>query len=365
MTTELTIDLSTSRRCLILIGRGACARLPDVWRQRWKTAAIIGDRNVMALYGEGVAWNLDGVADRVVMADFPAGEVYKTRRTKQLLEDRLLSVGMDRGGCVVALGGGISLDVAGFVAATFLRGVDYVSVPTSLLAQVDAAVGGKTGVNTPRGKNLVGAFWQPRAVLVDPELLPTLPPDEWCNGLAEMVKHAVIADEELFCWLEGHAASLREPAVVDEHPLRRCVQIKADVVQQDEREAGLRAILNFGHTVGHALESATGHALSHGRAVALGMLEEGELACRLCGWPRTDLSRLRALLHALGLDLSRPEVSFDALLPYLGADKKRQGGQLRVALPRALGEMAGEDQGYTVTVSPDQLRRVYEGDPAR
>ena len=117
MTTELTIDLSTSRRCLILIGRGACARLPDVWRQRWKTAAIIGDRNVMALYGEGVAWNLDGVADRVVMADFPAGEVYKTRRTKQLLEDRLLSVGMDRGGCVVALGGGISLDVAGFVAA--------------------------------------------------------------------------------------------------------------------------------------------------------------------------------------------------------------------------------------------------------
>lgn len=361
MTTEFTIDLSSNRRCQVHVGRGASAKLPDLWRARWQTAAIIGDENVIQLFGERVVRSLEGLTSRVLVADFPSGEAHKTRRTKELLEDRLLDQEMDRHGCVVALGGGISLDLAGFVAATFLRGVEYVSVPTSLLAQVDASVGGKTGVNTDRGKNLVGTFWQPAAVLVDPELLPSLPAAEWCNGLAEMVKHAVIADEDLFCWLEQHAASMGVPSVVDDHPLRRCVEIKAEVVRQDEREAGLRAILNFGHTVGHALESASGHALSHGRAVALGMLLEGQLACDLCGFPHASLDRLGALLRDLGLDLWRPALDFEALLPYLGLDKKRQDGQLRMALPCDLGRMAGANQGYTVAVPLDRLRRVYEG----
>ena len=359
---DLTLDFAAGHRCQIHIGRGASAKLPDVWRSRWQTAAIIGDENVIELFGERVVSSLEGLASRVMVAGFPPGEAHKTRRTKERLEDRLLDQGMDRHGCVVALGGGISLDLAGFVAATFLRGVDYVSVPTSLLAQVDASVGGKTGVNTDHGKNLVGIFWQPAAVLVDPELLLTLPAAEWCNGLAEMVKHAIIADEDLFCWLEEHAASMGAPSVLDDHPLRRCVEIKAGVVQQDEREAGLRAILNFGHTVGHALESASGHALSHGRAVALGMLLEGQLACELCALPRPALVRLGALLHDLGLDLSRPALAFDTLLPYLGVDKKRQEDQLRMALPCGLGQMAGADQGYTVAVPLVRLRRVYEGE---
>ena len=363
MITELSLDLTASRRCQVHVGPGASSRLPHVWRQRWKTAALIGDANVLGLYGERVADSLAQVAGRVLRVHFPPGEAHKTRRTKELLEDRLLSRGLDRHGCVVALGGGISLDVAGFVAATYLRGVDYVSIPTSLLAQVDAAVGGKTGLNTDRGKNLIGAFWQPRAVLVDPELLPTLPSSEWCNGLAEMVKHAFIADAPFFCWLEQHAASLGRPSVVDQHPLLRCVQIKARVVQQDEREAGLRAVLNFGHTVGHALESASGHALPHGRAVALGMLLEGELARELCGLPRPALDRLAALLGAMELDLSRPALPWEALLPYLGVDKKRQDGELRMALPRELGAMAGADQGYTVAVPLQRLRRAYEGGP--
>ena len=361
MITELTLDLTSTRRCEILVGPGASAKLPDVWRRRWQTAAVIGDENVIKLFGQRISQCLEGVAGRVIVADFPPGEGHKTRRTKALLEDRLLDQGLDRRGCVVALGGGISLDMAGFVAATFMRGVDFVSVPTSLLAQVDASVGGKTGVNTDGGKNLVGAFWQPAAVLVDPKLLPSLPAAEWCNGLAEMVKHAFIADEDLFSWLEQHAASVGQPTVMDAHPLRRCVEIKADVVRQDEREAGLRAILNFGHTVGHALESASGHALSHGRAVALGMLLEGALARELCGLSRAALDRLGALLAELGLDLSRPALPFAALLPYLGVDKKRQGEELRMALPCGTGRMAGADQGYTVAVPLDRLRRVYEG----
>ena len=361
MTTEITLETGTKHTCRVLVGPGALGRLPEVWRPRWRTAAIIGDSDVVARFGQRVARALRGVTERVLVTDFAPGEAHKTRATKERLEDRLLAEGLDRQGCVVALGGGISLDVAGYVAATFLRGVDLVSVPTSLLAQVDAAVGGKTGVNTDRGKNLVGAFWQPTAVLVDPELLPSLPADEWCNGLAEMVKHAVIADAELFTWLQRHAADLSAPSVVPAHPLLRCVQIKAGVVQRDEREAGLRAVLNFGHTVGHALEGASGHALPHGRAVALGMMVEGALAHELCDFPATDLARLGALLDALGLEMSRPAIPFDDLLPYLGVDKKRQAGDLRVALPRALGEMAGADDRYTVAVEPDRLRRAYEG----
>ena len=180
-----------------------------------------------------------------------------------------------------------------------------------------------------------------------------------------MVKHAVVADAELFAWLEQHAADLRAPSVAPAHPLLRCVEIKAGVVQQDEREAGLRAILNFGHTVGHALESATDHDLPHGRAVALGMIVEGAMARDLCGFPAAALDRLGALLDALGLDMSLPEIPFDELLPYLGVDKKRQAGALRVALPRDLGQMAGADDGYTVGVASEQLRRAYEGEAQR
>ena len=357
----MTLELSAGRRCEIHVGPGVCAALPSLWRRRWRDAAVIGDARVLGLYGDLLRQTLAGCTERVLLAEFPPGEAHKTRRTKQQLEDRLLGAGLDRHGCIVALGGGISLDLAGFVAATYMRGVEFVSLPSSLLAQVDAAVGGKTGVNTDHGKNLVGAFWQPSAVLVDPRLLVTLPEQEWGNGLAEMVKHAVIADAALLDWIEDHAESLRRPGAVDPHPLRRCIEIKAEVVRRDEREGGLRAVLNFGHSVGHALESATDHALPHGRAVALGMLVEGAVARALCGFPAAQLRRLRALLERLGLDLTLPHgVSLAQLLPYLGADKKVRGGALRMALPAAVGSMAGADQGYTLEVSPEQLRRAWE-----
>ncbi|MBW2535402.1 MAG: 3-dehydroquinate synthase, partial [Deltaproteobacteria bacterium] len=266
---------------------------------------------------------------------FPPGERSKTRATKQQLEDRLLDSGFDRHGCIVALGGGISLDLAGFIAATYMRGVDHVNIPTSLLAQVDACVGGKTGVNTPAGKNLIWAFHQPAAVLVDPYYLDTLPAPQWPGGLAELIKHAVIAEPELMDWLESHAADLCGPPwQAGDHPIVRGVAIKGDIVERDELEHGLRSVLNYGHTVGHALEKASQHELGHGQAVAIGMVVEGHVAGDLCGFPRNELQRLCRLLQAVGLPTRPPEpADFDGLLPFLRSDKKRRDETVQLALP--------------------------------
>ena len=347
-------------RSHIQVGTGALEQLPGLWRPAWRVAAIIADSQVMNAQGERVARLLRGTAERVLTLVFPPGEAHKTRATKEVLEDKLLGQGFHRSGCVVGLGGGISLDMAGFVAATFMRGIPWVALPTSLLAQVDAAVGGKTGVNTPAGKNLVGAFHQPAEVLVDPELLETLPEQEWGNGLAEMVKHAVVWDRALFRRLEARA-DLGLPGPVEPELLAAAVAVKVEVVSRDEREQGPRSVLNFGHTVGHALEAATNHGLAHGAAVALGMMVEAEAARRVCGFPAEERDRLAALLGGLGVVPPRPALPFSALEPHLAVDKKRQGAELLAALPRRLGEMAGADQGYTVPLPLELLRTLWEG----
>jgi 3-dehydroquinate synthase len=344
------------RVCRVVVGP---ARLSDHWQPGWSSAAVIGDANVVALHGEAVARALRELVPRVTVLSFPAGEPHKTRATKERLEDELIAAGFDRQCCVVALGGGISLDVAGFVAATFMRGVSHVNVPTSLLAMVDAAIGGKTGVNTERGKNLIGAIHQPRAVLIDPQFLDTLPAEEWPCGLAEMAKHAVIADEPLFAWLEANAELVaRAPWRGGAYPLRRCVELKGEIVEQDEREAGRRAVLNFGHTVGHALEKTT--ELDHGRAVATGMLVEGRVALSRCGFPPADLSRLRSCLGQLGLPTRPPELDFDALLPYMAVDKKkRRDDRLQLAIPERIGVMASEEGRHTLATDPELVRQAW------
>lgn len=359
MRSELVLELAGGRRSTIRIGAGAIDELGSLWRPEWEEAALLGDERVLSLHGERVLALLAPLARRVVRASFPPGEAQKSRETKARLEDELLGAGVSRAACVVALGGGVSLDLAGFVAATYLRGVPFLALPSSLLAQVDAAVGGKTAVNTRHGKNLIGAFHQPAAVLIDPELLATLPAEEWGNGLAEIVKHAAIADAELLAWLEAHAAELARPGTIDPHPLRRCVELKAEVVRADEREHGRRAILNFGHTVGHALEAAQGGALGHGRAVAVGMRVEALLAEERCGLPGEARARLVALLARLGL-AARPALPFAALSPHLGLDKKRRGGALQLALPRALGEMEPAGGRYTVEVPVAEVERAWE-----
>jgi 3-dehydroquinate synthase len=360
MPCSFSIQYSGGRSSTVHVGPGVVDGLPDLWRTAWREAAIIGDANVIALHGEALAGKLRIRGMRVEVIGFPPGEGQKTRVTKEKLEDELLGRRLDRESCIVAVGGGISLDVAGFVAATYLRGVPYINVPTSLLAQVDAAIGGKTGVNTEQGKNLIGAFHQPSMVLVDSRFLITLPPEEWGNGLSEMVKHAVIADRDLFQRIEARAEELRTPVSIDEKLLQRCVEIKAAIVQADEREAGRRRVLNFGHTLAHGLEHAQGHAISHGRAVAIGMVLEARVACSLCGFPAEEEQRLRRLLLYLGLEIHPPSLPFDRLLPFLAADKKRRGGTLHLALPSRIGEMAGAEDGYAVAVPLDLVQSASE-----
>ncbi|HET7427516.1 MAG TPA: 3-dehydroquinate synthase, partial [Gemmatimonadales bacterium] len=255
----------------VYVEPGALGRLESLVAEQWPGArvAMIADAAVLALLQEGRfgrgRWHGPALT-------FPPGESSKSRDEWSRLTDALLAKGYGRDSAIVSLGGGVAGDLAGFVAATYMRGVPYLQVPTSLLAMLDAAVGGKTGVDTPHGKNLIGAFHPPAAVVADPRVLATLPERDFRGGMAEAVKHGLIADADYFAWMEREAdALLRRDEAALTRLVRRSVEIKAEVVSADERESGRRAILNAGHTVAHALEHATGYALPHGEAVALGL----------------------------------------------------------------------------------------------
>ncbi len=303
---------------------------------------IVSDSNVAPLYGEPLRRACADRGCRVELLRFPAGEASKTRETKSELEDRLAGLGADRDTVVVALGGGVTCDLAGFLAATWHRGVSLVHAPTSVLAMADAALGGKTAVDTPAGKNLVGAFHQPRAVYADTGTLSTLPSEEYVAGLAEIVKAAVVGDAALFRWLEDAAESLiaRDLGAV-QHAVASSVRIKGRVVQRDERDAGRRAILNFGHTVAHALETASELRVRHGHAVAIGMLAEASVAASVTGFPVQQRERLRRLLKALGLPTEWPkEVAAAEAIRIARADKKSRSGIVHCSLPLRIGRMA-------------------------
>jgi 3-dehydroquinate synthase len=257
-------------------------------------------------------------------------------------------------------------DVAGFVAATYLRGVPYVQVPTTLLAMIDSSIGGKTGVDVPAGKNLLGAFHQPRLVVVDPDVLTTLPRAQLIAGMAEAVKHGVIADADYFAFLEAsHGRALARDAGAIDRLVTRSIEIKAAVVAEDERELGRRAILNFGHTVGHAVEAATKFTLLHGEAVAIGMAYEARLAEELTLAAPGTAQRIRSLLERVGLPLERPAgAEVEALLIAMRLDKKARAGAVRFALPQTVGSMYGNDeQGWTVAAPEELVREVLSGGP--
>ena len=292
---------------------------------------------------------------------FPPGEASKTREQWTRLTDALLEQGYGRDSAIVALGGGVAGDLGGFVAATYMRGLPYIQVPTSLLAMLDASVGGKTGVDTAQGKNLIGAFHPPAAVVADPRVLATLPERDFVGGMAEAVKHGLIADAEYFAWIEREA----EPLLArDETALtrlvHRSVEIKAEVVSADEREAGRRAILNAGHTVAHALEQVTGYAMSHGQAVALGLVAECALAEAL-GVASAGLGQqVAALLRRLGLPVRLPQgIDTERVLAAMGSDKKNRAARVRFALPSRLGTMDPGD-GWTREAPDAVVRRSLE-----
>lgn len=290
----------------------------------------------------------------------PAGELSKSRARKAEIEDAWIAAGLGRDGVCVAVGGGVVGDLAGFCAATYLRGIPVVQVPTSLVAMVDSAIGGKTGIDVPGGKNLVGAFHPPMAVVSDVTCLETLPDAELRFGLAEVVKHAVIADAGLFQELETGVDAVfeREPAFLEELVARN-QRIKGDVVEADEREAGLRQILNFGHTVGHALERVCEYRLPHGAAVALGIRVELELAAELRGFPRRDVERVGALMERVGLpqQLEEAPLTPDGVMAAMATDKKARGGRVRYALPAGLGSFPEDpERGYALP-APEALVR--------
>ena len=312
----------------------------------------VSDSRVSSLYGDRLEHALERAGLRVDRITFPRGEAAKTRATKQRIEDRLLALGAGRDSAILALGGGVSGDLAGFVAATWHRGVPLVQLPTTLLAMVDASIGGKTAVNLPQGKNLVGAIHQPHAVYADIATLKTLPQATFRQGIAEIVKGGAIADAGLFRWLEANANALlaRRPQSVTE-AVARSIRLKARVVRRDERESGRRAILNFGHTIGHALESVSGYKLSHGSAVAIGMAVEARLALEHTGLPESAARRIVALLADFGLPTEIPrQLSLAEIRSATHQDKKARSGRARYALPTALGRMR-PGAGVTVPVA--------------
>ncbi len=305
---------------------------------------IVTNTTVEKLYLQGVRSSLETVGKNVEVVVLPDGEAYKTMESLSLIYDALLKTKCDRKTTLLALGGGVVGDITGFAAASYMRGIPFVQVPTTLLAQVDSSVGGKTGINHPLGKNMIGAFYQPQAVVADIKTLATLPQRELSAGLAEIIKYGAIIDTEFLSWLEQNIGALRaQDQAALAYAIGRSCEIKAEVVRLDEREGGLRAILNFGHTFAHAIESALGYGVwLHGEAVGCGMVMAADLSHRLGYISAEDVTRIRNLVVAAGLPVRAPDLGLSAWLEWMQVDKKNEGGQIKFILLKPLGRAVVE-----------------------
>jgi 3-dehydroquinate synthase len=340
-----TVDVSLGLRSYpIFIGGNLLPRLGQQCAKLGlgRRCAIISDANVARRYAKIAMASLRAAGFEPVLVTVPAGETSKSLKAVQMCCDQLARHRLERKSFIVALGGGVVGDLAGFVAAVYLRGMAFVQAPTTLLAQVDSSVGGKVGVNLPAGKNLVGAFYQPRLVLCDLNTLATLPMRQFRSGLAEVIKYGIIHDAALFGRLEKDLELLleRDPAVLAE-TVARCCEIKAEVVAQDERDEGLRAILNFGHTIGHAIEAISGYGkFLHGEAISIGQVAAARLSVALSGLSAEEAGRIEGLLRRAGLPVS---IQFSArqkarLLEAMRLDKKVSGGEIQFVLARRIGK---------------------------
>ncbi len=314
-------------------------RLKDI---RFSSIALISNPTVFGIYGRDLlnALNKSGLDVSAIL--IPDGEEYKDLFWAYYIYGELLKRKLDRASAVIALGGGVIGDISGFVASTYMRGISFIQVPTTLLAQVDSSVGGKTGVNHPLGKNMIGAFYQPRLVWTDVNTLRTLPRREFLAGMAEVIKYGVIWDEGLFRFLEDNRErilNLEKDALA--RVIKRSCEIKAEVVSKDEREGGLRAILNYGHTVGHAVETATGYtAFLHGEAVAIGMHAAAKLASSLGIMEKKDVARIRSLIDSYELPaIVPPDLDRGSLLSLMRIDKKAVAGEMKFVLPERIGSV--------------------------
>jgi 3-dehydroquinate synthase len=348
-----------ARSYSIVVERGALAtvgaRLHDL--RVGTRAALVSDDTIMRLYGKAVGDSLRAAGFTVTVVEVPEGEGAKTLEVANRCWDALLAAGLDRSSTVLALGGGAVGDVAGFVAATYMRGMNFVQLPTTVLAQVDASSGGKTAIDHPLAKNLIGTFYQPRLVIADPTVVRTLPEREFRSGLAEIIKHGVVLDAAYFGELERETGALlaRDLAVLERIIGGSC-RLKASVVERDEREAELRAVLNYGHTIGHALEAASGYAVyTHGEAVSLGMAAEARLARRLGLAGAETVERQERLLDAVGLPIRMAPLDHGAVLAAMSRDKKARDGRLPFVLAPAIGSFR-----LVHDVRADDVRAVLE-----
>ncbi len=318
---------------------------------------LLTNSAIDGLYGDRVRAGLAGLACPLQTVLLPDGEACKNLETLNLIFDAMLQAQYDRRAVIVALGGGVIGDMAGFAAAVYMRGIRFVQVPTTLLAQVDSSVGGKTAVNHPLGKNMIGAFHQPVAVEIDSTVLQTLPQREISAGLAEVIKYGLIMDAPFFEWCEKHADALvqRDPQIISE-AIRRSCQFKAEVVGEDERESGRRAILNLGHTFGHAIEAGLGYGQwLHGEAVGCGLVMAAELSHRVCGLPAADVERVRALVAAIGCPTTAPALGgAEQWFSLMSGDKKAQGGQIKFVLMPCIG------QAVVQPADPQAVRQVLQ-----
>jgi len=336
----LHVDLG-DRSYPIHIGSGLLGQpeliLPHLPQKR---VMVVTNTVVAPLYLAKLKATLEAAGVTVAQVVLPDGEVHKNWETLNLIFDALLTQRAERKTTLIALGGGVIGDMTGFAAASYQRGVPFIQIPTTLLSQVDSSVGGKTGINHPLGKNMIGAFYQPKVVLADTDTLKTLPARELSAGLAEVIKYGLIWDADFLAWLEANMDRLRalDPTAIT-HAIYRSCEIKAQVVGQDEREGGIRAILNLGHTFGHAIETGMGYGnWLHGEAVAAGMVMAAETSRRM-GWlSEADVARTRALIRVAGLPDVAPDLGVDTYLEYMGHDKKVEGGKMRFVLLKKLGE---------------------------
>lgn len=333
--------------------------------------AVITDDKVKKIHGPKLEKFLDKASLKYQLFSFPSGEKYKNRQTKAKLEDALLKNNFGRDSLIIAFGGGVVTDMAGFVGATYLRGIPFISLPTTLLAAADASIGGKTGINTEAGKNLIGAFHQPQGVFIETSLWETLPISEIRNGLAETIKQAAISDSSFFALLEDNLPPLEDeadyhswwrkltPALAQKIATKNC-QIKQKVVSQDEREKGQRQILNWGHTIGHALEKITNFSLGHGFCIAVGMCVEAEMGVRL-GWlDQKSAIRQQQLLQYVGLPTKLPsKVSIDKIIELTAFDKKSRQEEARYVMMQSIGQMKkfSNDQ-WTTKIDTAMVREV-------
>lgn len=357
MSAEIQVELG-NRSYPIHIAAGLLDRAGELCRPAVAAGRVlvVADEAVDNLYGARLARALSSAGITVARATVPSGESSKSIAQLSALYSKAVEAGLDRKSAILALGGGVVGDLAGYLAASFLRGIRLIQIPTTLLAMVDSAVGGKTGINLKEGKNLVGAFHQPSLVLCDSDVLKTLPPRERAAGLAEVIKYGVIRDAVLFGFLEMNLEAIKagDPAAL-EHIIARSCAIKAAVVSADEFEAGERAILNFGHTLAHAIENVAGYgAYLHGEAVGIGMVYAAAVSQREKGLKPEEVARIESLVQRAGLPVRAPELDWKKLRAAIGVDKKNTGGLPRFVLAEQIGRVA-----YGCPVAEEVMEEVW------